>query len=126
MHPLITFSLCFILSQSAVQKKYLLVAGDITCKACVIELHTYLEKKTKKAGLEIALQDKGHFILNESSLSYFQKELPSSKIVFLSNALLFPKKEKYPYLLKINKGDTIKVSYDSLFVDDVLNVRHLN
>lgn len=126
MHKLILlFLLCF-LSQSSIQKKYILIAGDITCKSCVIELHSYLEKKTKKGGLEIALQDKGHFIVNESSKQYFQKELPSSKIVFSSNRLLFPKKEKYPYLLKINQGDTAKVPYDSLFINEVLNIRHLN
>lgn len=126
MHQLSILFLFFILSQSTMQKKYVLVAGDITCKACVIELHNYLAKKNKKAGLEIALQDKGHVILNESSLRYFQKELPSSKIVFVSNVLLFPKKERYPYLLKINKRDTLKISYDSLFINEVLNVRHLN
>lgn len=126
MHkPILLFLFCF-LSQSSIQKKYVVVAGDITCKACVIELHNYLEKRTKKGTLEIALQDKGHFIPNESSRQYFQKELPSSKIVFSSNRLLFPKKERYPYLLKINQGDTTKVPYDSLFINDVLNIRHLN
>lgn len=126
MHKLTILCLLFILPQSSPQKKYVLIAGDITCKACVIELHNYLEKRTKKGTLEIALQDKGHFILNESSQQYFQKELPHSKIVLLKNVLLFPKKEKYPYLLKINKRDTVKVSYDSLFINDVLNFRHLN
>lgn len=126
MYKLITLCLFFILTQATQQKKYILVAGDVTCKACVIELHNHFEKRTKKGTLEIALQDKGYFVLNESYQQYFQKELPRSKIVFLNNVLLFPKKERYPYLLKINKGDTVKVSYDSLFINDILNVRSLN
>lgn len=125
MLKLVIIFLILILSGPSREKKYIIVAGEITCKACVIQLHNYLQKKIRKQNLTISLRDKGNIILNEMSLSYFRQELPKAQFVFLNKASLFPNKEKYPYLLSIVKQDTLKLPYDSLFYDEDLNTRHL-
>jgi hypothetical protein len=125
MWKLSVISWICILCLPAKEKKYLIVAGDITCKACVIELHGYLEKRTKKNNLSIAFRNKGNIILNESGLNYFRKELPKANFIFLDNMSFFPDKERYPYLLSISKNDTLKIPYDSLFFENGLNTKHL-
>jgi hypothetical protein len=106
-------------------KTYIIVAGDISCKACVIELHHYLYKNVKKEKLSVAFRDKGSVILNAAGPAYFKEELPKAHYIFLDNALLFPAREKYPYLLKIVGSDTLKMPYDSLFLADGLNTKYL-
>jgi hypothetical protein len=101
------------------------VAGDITCKACVIQLYTYLESKGTKDEVWIALRDKGNIILNESSLNYLKSQLPQAQFTFLSAESFFPRQEKYPYLLIVNKSDSVKIGYDSLFIGEHLNLRYL-
>jgi hypothetical protein len=122
---IIFFSLIFLISKT--EKKYVIVAGDITCKACVIQLHAYLYKTTKKHNLLLALRNKGNIILNESGVNYFQKEIPNAEFIFLDKESFFPKKEKYPYLLIVLKKDTVKMPYDSLFYGEAghLNIKHL-
>ena len=107
------------------EKSYVIVAGDITCKACVIQLHNYLSKKIKKENLAVGLKNKGNIILNESGPNYYKKDLPKARFIFLDKESLFPKKEKYPYLLIVLKNDTLKIPYDSLFIGDDLNTRFL-
>jgi hypothetical protein len=117
--------LILVLSVPKKEKKYFILAGDITCKSCVVQLHDYLKKKTKKGNLLIAFRDKGNIILNESGLNYFQQALPKAKFIFLTDASLFPLKEKYPYLLTVTKQDTLKIPYDSLFYGNDLNTKYL-
>ncbi len=107
------------------ETKYMIVAGDITCKSCVIELHAYLNKKTKKENLSIALRDKGYLILNESSLNYYQREIPRAQFQFLTSERFFKGKEKYPYLFIITGKDSLKLPYDSLYAGDQLRIKHL-
>lgn len=103
------------------KKKYILVTGDITCKACVIEIHSHLSKRNKKKNICIALKDKGHLISNETGLSYYRSELPKANFIFLQQESFFPKKEKFPYVLTIVNADTVKIPYDSLYARDILN-----
>lgn len=126
MYKILLIFSFFFLGQSNPEKRYLIVAGDISCKACVIELHTYLSKKTKKENLSIGLRDKGQLILNESALNYYQREIPSAQFQFLTTRPYFIGKEKYPYLLIITGKDTLKLPYDSLFVGEELNTKQLN
>ena len=119
------FFLCALFFLSKESKRYVIVAGDITCKACVIQLHDYLSKKVKKDRLTIGLRDKGNIIMNESGPDYYKKELPKASYIFLTQQSFFPPKERYPYLFIITKNDTLKIPYDSLFIAEGLNTSHL-
>ncbi|PBQ32584.1 hypothetical protein CNR22_12645 [Sphingobacteriaceae bacterium] len=106
-------------------KQYVIITGDISCKACVIQLHNHLSRKIKKDKLCIALRDRGNIILNESASAYFKHDLPLARYILLNNETLFPLKEKYPYLLSILGKDTLKISYDSLFTENGLYLNYL-
>jgi hypothetical protein len=117
--------MCFFFLRPEKERKYFIVVGDITCKACVIQLHHYLDKRVGKKELLIALRNKGHFILNESSTSYYKAELPKAVFTFFDKEYYFPAKERYPYLIRVCRRDSVKTPYDSLFTGENLNLRHL-
>lgn len=128
MVKLIITSIMLLFAISPKEKKYIIMAGDITCKACVIQIHQYLSGRTKTGKLLIGLRNKGNLILNESSVNYYRNELPKSSFIFFDGEVLFPRKERYPYVLRIDNSDTLKIPYDSLFSgknSQDLQLRHL-
>jgi hypothetical protein len=104
---------------------YYIIVGDITCKACVIQLHMYYSKKVKSLALLIGIEDKNNLLLNGMKENYFRQELPKANFVFLNNTAIFNKTEKYPFILKIAGKDTLKLPYDSVFIGEYLNARNL-
>lgn len=125
MNKAVLIIVCSLLLGSEKNKTYLIVSGDLTCKACVIQLHNYLSRKVKKKSLFILLEDKGNFLLNQTSSTYLKSELPAAIFIFSNKKELFPSRKKYPYLIRIYKGDTTKIIYDSLFTEENLNTRQL-
>jgi len=122
MFRLIIFSFLILNNPKPI---YVILVGDISCKSCVLELYAYLIKKTKNDKITIATRDKKNIFLNDNKIAYFKKELTKANFLILDAPRLFPEHEKYPYLLKITGRDTLKFLYDSLFVGENLNVRHL-
>jgi hypothetical protein len=105
--------------------EYVVVVGDLTCKACVVELHEYLSEKVKGAKIKIVVKKHQSIVGNDLIISYYKKEIPNANFVVTNKAELFSQRERYPYLLKINHTDTLKLPFDSLFSDNGLNFRHL-
>ena len=105
---------------------YLIVTGDITCKSCVIQLYEHLVTMSKNDKITIGVRDKESIILNDNTINYFQKELPTARFVIIRAKSLFREREKYPYLLKVLAIDTLKIPYDSLFVGDYLRINSLH
>ena len=126
MQKIIVIVLSLLFASSPKEKRYIIVVGDISCKACVIQLHNYLHKRVKKENLSVAFRDKGYFVLNESSINYYKSELQKARFVFLKQLSFFPAKEKFPYLLRVLNNDTVKIPYDSLFIGESLNLKYLN
>lgn len=105
--------------------QYLVIIGDITCKACVLDAENYLKTRIKKDKLVLCFRDRKNIISNQLVLGYYKNELPKANFLFLKDSTLFLVKERYPYLLKIDGKDTLKMPYDSLFIGEYLNTSYL-
>lgn len=116
---LILFSLLLLNFRS--KPKYVIVVGDICCKSCVVQLYKHLNSRLhSSSSITIGVKNHNNIIVNEMATSYYKTELPDANFALLSNATLFTVK-KYPYLVKIQKNDTVVTHYDQLFIGDNVN-----
>lgn len=123
MNKLLLLSL--MLLGSGPKPRYLILVGDISCKSCVIQLHTHFITNLRSRSTVIGLKDRQSVILNEMAMDYYKTELPDANFVLINDTTLF-KLDKYPCVLKIQKHDTLLLTYAQLFFGDALNVTILD
>lgn len=100
--------------------KVIILTGGITCHACVNEIYKTLSKSISSKKIYIGIENKGIFV-NESAINYYKSDLQGVRFEIFNSHKHF-QQDKFPYVMKIDKGDTLIFTYDEIYLNDKLNI----